>query len=255
MITLPSLSKFAGLAAVVATTFVGIPKAQAVNIFYGNVFSGATQFDNTVTSSGNTVNVDNWTNLTAGTSIDRGAYTVSRVSGGLLSPALYNIDYSTPEIPLTGQTIDISPSSIDVDISRASGIQFSFNNPVNALGFEVGDWGTCCQPSALYISFDNGAPIQVGKSTTFGDAFLTNGGAGVFVGAIDDTKKFSTVQFWGDGYGEFLVAGGTIRYADVAIGSIPDATAVPEPFTIVGTLVGGTAALRMRKKLKATNKL
>ena len=29
-------------------------------------------------------------------------------------------------------------------------------------------------------------------------------------------------------------------------------TAVPEPFTIVGTLVGGTAALRMKKKLKST---
>jgi hypothetical protein len=28
-------------------------------------------------------------------------------------------------------------------------------------------------------------------------------------------------------------------------------TAVPEPFTIIGTLVGGTAALRMRKKLAA----
>lgn len=28
--------------------------------------------------------------------------------------------------------------------------------------------------------------------------------------------------------------------------------AVPEPFSIIGTLVGGTAALRMRKKLKAT---
>jgi hypothetical protein len=26
---------------------------------------------------------------------------------------------------------------------------------------------------------------------------------------------------------------------------------VPEPFTVVGTLIGGTAALRMRKKLKA----
>lgn len=30
-------------------------------------------------------------------------------------------------------------------------------------------------------------------------------------------------------------------------------TAVPEPFTIIGTLIGGTAALRMRKKLKSTN--
>jgi hypothetical protein len=32
------------------------------------------------------------------------------------------------------------------------------------------------------------------------------------------------------------------------------ATAVPEPFTIIGTLVGGTAALRMRKKLKSASK-
>jgi hypothetical protein len=31
-------------------------------------------------------------------------------------------------------------------------------------------------------------------------------------------------------------------------------TSVPEPFTIIGTLVGGTAALRMRKKLKANSK-
>jgi hypothetical protein len=31
-------------------------------------------------------------------------------------------------------------------------------------------------------------------------------------------------------------------------------TAVPEPFTIIGTLIGGTAAIRMRKKLKAIAK-
>jgi hypothetical protein len=30
------------------------------------------------------------------------------------------------------------------------------------------------------------------------------------------------------------------------------ATSIPEPFTIIGTLIGGTAAFRMRKKLKAT---
>ena len=35
----------------------------------------------------------------------------------------------------------------------------------------------------------------------------------------------------------------------------PSSTSVPEPFTIVGTLIGGTAALRMRKKLKAASKM
>jgi Carbohydrate binding domain len=35
---------------------------------------------------------------------------------------------------------------------------------------------------------------------------------------------------------------------------VVDVVAVPEPFTIVGSLIGGTAALRMRKKLKSSNK-
>lgn len=35
----------------------------------------------------------------------------------------------------------------------------------------------------------------------------------------------------------------------------PGATAVPEPFTIVGTLIGATVAFRTRQRLKATNKL
>jgi hypothetical protein len=41
---------------------------------------------------------------------------------------------------------------------------------------------------------------------------------------------------------------------NVVLSSVSATTAVPEPFTIIGTLVGGTAALRMRKKLKSTTK-
>lgn len=37
-------------------------------------------------------------------------------------------------------------------------------------------------------------------------------------------------------------------------GFLVSPTAVPEPFTIIGTLVGGTAALRMRKKLADASK-
>jgi hypothetical protein len=42
---------------------------------------------------------------------------------------------------------------------------------------------------------------------------------------------------------------------NVTSASAANSTAVPEPFTIVGTLLGGASALRMRKRLKATNKL
>jgi hypothetical protein len=244
MTTLSSLPKFAGIAAALFTTLVAVPKSQAVSVFFGSTAGGAAQFDATVTGAGNTVITDTWTTLPSGqTTIDRGDYSVSKINGSTLTPTNYGT--------LNGRVIDIDPSSRNVQTSRSSGIQFSFDNPVNALGFEVGDWGTCCQPSALYISFDNGAPIQVGLSSTFGDVRFNNVFE-VFVGAIDDTNTFSTVQFWGDGQGEILEAGGRIRYANVAIGSI--SKDVPEPFTIIGTLIGGTAALRMRKKLKSATK-
>jgi hypothetical protein len=38
---------------------------------------------------------------------------------------------------------------------------------------------------------------------------------------------------------------------NVVLSSTSASTAVPEPFTIIGTLIGGTTAVRMRKKLKA----
>jgi hypothetical protein len=45
------------------------------------------------------------------------------------------------------------------------------------------------------------------------------------------------------------------RNGVIDLPSTPPSTSVPEPFTIVGTLMGGAAALRMRKRLKVTNKL
>ncbi len=42
------------------------------------------------------------------------------------------------------------------------------------------------------------------------------------------------------------------RFGTAAV--VPTATSVPEPFTVIGTLVGSTAALRMRKKLKSASK-
>ncbi|WP_310484317.1 PEP-CTERM sorting domain-containing protein [Chamaesiphon sp. VAR_48_metabat_403] len=62
--------------------------------------------------------------------------------------------------------------------------------------------------------------------------------------------------------GDLSLLGSTQSAIDTAIAAqysalvvVPDtrasATDVPEPFTIIGTLIGGTAALRMRKKLKA----
>jgi hypothetical protein len=81
-------------------------------------------------------------------------------------------------------------------------------------------------------------------------------------GAPDPNGTFSPfvpigVSF--SGIAKSVDFGGTanqIGFDDITIGS---ATAgggqeVPEPFTIIGTLIGGTAAFRMKKNLKSTNK-
>lgn len=47
--------------------------------------------------------------------------------------------------------------------------------------------------------------------------------------------------------GTTLEIGGAASFATTG----PAAAAVPEPFTIIGTIIGGTAAFRLRKKLKS----
>lgn len=212
---------------------------------FDDLTGGVADFNATVTGAGAVATADQLSALAAGTSIDRGAYSISRNNGGYIYD---NGVYSSGGVQTSGSTIDISPAGSGPGIGAiGSGITFTFDTAVNAIGFEVGDWGTCCQPSALFISFDDGAPIQVGLSTVWGDVFLTDNQPVVFVAAFDDSGSFSKVQFWGDGFGEYLVAGGTVRYALLDEGTLPP---VPEPATwalfISGFGLVGLAARRRR---------
>lgn len=245
-----TLGKGAAAAGTAVLLLAAQPAEATIATFFGNMFTAATQFDNLVTSVGGTVTVDTWTTLPSGqTVIDRGPYTISKNNGAAIFPQTYTLYSSSPSTPMSGQSVDISPSSTDVLQSRAgSAMKLVFDDPINGIGFEVGDWATCCQPSRLYISFDGGTPILVGESLTFGDQFLTNGGAGVFVGAIDDSGTFTTVEFWGDGYGEYLVAGGALRYALVGEGSLPPVgVPAPAPLGLLAVGLLGLALVRSRQ--------
>lgn len=229
-----------------------------INTVYSDFDGGLTSFNNTVTGAGSTATHDVWSTQLSGTSVDRGAYTVYKNNNGSMSSSIYTLWASSPSRQTSGYMVSINPSGTgaghgtgDGSLSKGSGLTLDFGakgNSVNAIGFEVGDWSTCCQVSDLYISFDNNAPIRVGHSTVYGDGFLTNGGAGVFVAAFDDTATFAKVSFWGDGWGEVLNMGGTIHYASLKQGSLPP-NGVPEPMSmaLVGVGLLGLGLTRRRK--------
>jgi hypothetical protein len=77
-------------------------------------------------------------------------------------------------------------------------------------------------------------------------------------GASTQSSSFSTNVNSGDIIGwrintfENLFGASTVTISNF---SAPASTSVPEPFTTIGTLVGGMAAFRVRKKLKSAGKL
>lgn len=86
------------------------------------------------------------------------------------------------------------------------------------------------------------------------EALLNNIVIDSFTGATDTTNPNNFYGFTGVTFDAIrITAGGLNRISlidNIQFNPVSTPTAVPEPFTIIGTIIGGTVAIRIRKKLK-----
>lgn len=241
-----------------------------VNVALGQI---GTSFDNVITGVGSTVVT---AKVVAGQSVynyvdkDGNAATVTVTRPGSGTPFGANVSgYSNGGQSLSGAAWGIDPfTSVGEPIPGfRSGLTFTFSSPVNAFGFEVGDWATCCTTgtrpvsiqnaygvpatgSGLWIAFDGGAATLPANALSAMDnpGFAASRSYTNFIGAIDSSGFFSSVTFFGDGFGEYLVAGGTLRFASVPQGSVGGTVPEPSLMALFGVLVSGTGALLRRRR-------
>jgi hypothetical protein len=150
-------------------------------------------------------------------------------SSGLLvvEPALSQPFYNWG----SGATLSAQPSPRSISVNLPSG--------VTAVGSDIMSFNS-------FNNFNSYAfPFTIGLST--GETFNLNSlnyPNRQFVGFTSDTPITSI---------SFLANGGVTQLDNFRFGTA-NTTSVPEPFTVIGTLIGGTSAFRIRKKLKLAQK-
>ena len=196
-------------------------------------------------------------------SFNDGALNTNVVGGGSITPVAGNrftvnfnpVNFATVQ-EATGSFatagLSIGPRYI---ASSSADYLFSGGNTYTQLGdlvFNLGQQVTA-NPSVARLTVGAGSIFStstVANSTTF--AFLSGNTA--FVTQPDGILSQLSVQ-----PNDFRFTVDNLASNNPALTSIPNGayslatTAVPEPFTIIGTIIGGTAAFRMRKKLASKN--
>ena len=168
------------------------------------------------------------------------------------SSAVSNIPTGTDIIALQyagNQTLTFSQTIANPVFSYVSlnGNGYAFNQDFNILS--VGDPGT--GKDCGYFGCGTSSKSVVFNPST-GKTEYQLIGTGEPHGTLQFTGAFDTVSWRSLSNEDWN--GFTVGIQGTAAEVFPPSTSVPEPFTIVGTLVGGTAALRTRSRLRSTAK-
>jgi hypothetical protein len=159
----------------------------------------------------------------------------------------------------------------DVDGESTQGEAVRIAKGAGLFGYQVGNTTQALIPTEDGSSYlFSGRDVNVAETNTAGSTILyfknvnsvtfgfeadtrsSNGSANPVFSAIDGDVSLigqNSINFDSSGHATPLAGFGTF------VSTASTAEPVPEPFTIIGTLIGGTAAFRMRKKLKASSEV
>ena len=188
--------------------------------------------------------------LVIGTQTGFDAATIAALGGGIseasIRVSLFDGDSAAGDFDVNQNTLLLN----DINFGNFTSVQAQ-NTDGDGLALAAGLSGGGFRNNLLDTGF-----FFSNNATTLSQLYASLSSGSVVYKLRDESPGLPINQFYDFAQG--------ISSAQVNIGSGPIVTPsnggaggaeVPEPFTIVGTLVGGTAALRMRKKLKSNDKV
>ncbi len=139
----------------------------------------------------------------------------------------------------------LSPQTQTAVFNYAGGNNSLFSYTLNSPGTDLvfafaNSVSLTIKGGSTFVGSNSGTGVSLADNTPFG-SFYSQGGVNTAVNGLSFTLND-------------ISGGSTGGYSILASTAItPPTQNVPEPFTIVGTLLGGTAAMRMKKKLAKAN--
>ena len=190
-----------------------------------------------------------------GTLVASGGYSFAANQGPSLSNAIDSSDYS---IALDFSFSNVSGYRKIIDFKNLTSDNGLYTNNGNLDFYPIAGGSYTINPDTLAkvvltrdgVTGQTTGYVNGAQQFTFTDSgsIATFDAASSIINFLQDDTVTSRREASGGFLQDISIYKGALSASEVTGLS----TAVPEPFTIIGTLIGGTAAIRMRKKLKAS---
>ena len=128
-------------------------------------------------------------------------------------------------------------------IGNPGPLTITFNSPVSAVGTQIATDDATTPYSVNIFAYDLSNTL-LGNFTIGATSSLSLDNTAQFLGVRSDVANISKIVY-----------SSSESNRGFGINALSIAQPVPEPLTIIGTIIGGAAAWKMKKKIKSIDKL